>query len=62
MAGALEVLEPGVGYGLVAGLGAAFCVIMIMITVVQNRYGQYNTFKSTEEFNTASRSVKPGIP
>ncbi|KAH8881060.1 urea transporter, partial [Thozetella sp. PMI_491] len=59
--GTLQVLQPSVGYGLVAGLGAAFCIIMILITLVQNRYAQYNTFKSTEEFNAASRSVKPGM-
>ncbi|KAL1889023.1 urea permease [Sporothrix stenoceras] len=59
--GSLQVLEPGVGYGLVAGLGAGFCLLMILITLVQNRYGRYNSFQSSEEFNAASRSVKPGM-
>ncbi|KAF4637299.1 hypothetical protein G7Y89_g811 [Cudoniella acicularis] len=31
------------------------------LTLIQNRYGKHNTFKSTEEFNAASRSVKPGV-
>ncbi|CAK7204873.1 urea permease [Sporothrix eucalyptigena] len=61
MTSSLQVLEPGVGYGLVAGLGAGFCVLMILITLVQNRYGRYNSFQSSEEFNAASRSVKPGM-
>lgn len=56
------MLPAAAGYGYVAGLGAAFCVIMVLITLVQNRYSQHNTFQSTEEFNTASRSVKPGMP
>jgi Na+/proline symporter len=30
------------------------------ISWLQNRYTKYNTKKS-EEFNTASRSVKPGL-
>ncbi|KAK6064438.1 sodium symporter family protein [Seiridium cupressi] len=59
--GTLQVLSPGVGYGLVVGLGVAFTVVMVFLTLVQNRYGQHNTFKSTEEFNAASRSIKPGM-
>ena len=31
-----------------------------MANSVQNRYTQYST-KTSEEFNTASRSVKPGL-
>ncbi|KAH6673691.1 solute symporter family transporter [Halenospora varia] len=62
MAGAdLEVLSPREGYGIVIGLGIAFTLIMIVLTLIQNRYGEHNTFKSTEEFNAASRSVKPGM-
>ncbi|KAI0141289.1 urea active transporter 1 [Pestalotiopsis sp. NC0098] len=59
--GTLQVLTPGTGYGLVVGLGVAFTVIMILLTSIQNRYGEHNTFKSTEEFNAASRSIKPGM-
>ncbi|KAF3007163.1 urea active transporter [Neopestalotiopsis sp. 37M] len=57
----LQVLSPSTGYGLVVGLGVAFTVIMIFLTAIQNRYGKHNTFKSTEEFNAASRSIKPGM-
>jgi urea-proton symporter len=58
--GTLQVLSPSTGYGLVVGLGVAFTVMMIFLTAIQNRYGKHNTFKSTEEFNAASRSIKPG--
>ena len=33
---------------------------MLGITYLQNRYTTYSTAQS-EEFNTASRSVKPGL-
>lgn len=32
----------------------------LLITYLQNRYTSYST-KQSEEFNTASRSVKPGL-
>lgn len=57
----LQVLRPGDGYGIVIGLGVAFTLIMIVLSLIQNRYGAHNTFRSTEEFNAASRSVKPGM-
>jgi hypothetical protein len=44
----LQVLSPGDGYGIVIGLGIGFTFIMIGLTLVQNRYGSHNTFKSTE--------------
>lgn len=44
--GTLQVLSPGVGYGLVIGLRFAYTVVFL--TLIQNRYGQHNTFKSTE--------------
>ncbi|OAA65243.1 Sodium/solute symporter [Niveomyces insectorum RCEF 264] len=56
----LQVLSPGVGYGILAGIGAVFTVVMIATTQFQNRYSQYSS-KQSEEFNTASRSVKPGL-
>ncbi|KAF2644173.1 urea transporter [Massarina eburnea CBS 473.64] len=58
---AMEVLEPGAGYGITIGIGLAFAVVMVGFTMIQNRYGAHNTFKSTEEFNAASRSIKPGM-
>jgi Na+/proline symporter len=57
----LQVLSPGDGYGMVIGLRIGFTFIMIGLTLIQNRYGSRNTFKSTEEFNSASRSVRPGM-
>lgn len=56
----LRVLSPGVGYGIIAGIGAAFSLIMILTTKFQNRYFAFST-KQSEEFNTASRNVKPGL-
>ena len=56
----LQVLSPGVGYGIIAGIGAVFTLVMILTTQIQNSYSAYST-KQSEEFNTASRSVKPGL-
>ena len=56
----IQVLTPGVGYGIVVGIGAFFAILMIGITYLQNRYTSYST-KQAEEFSTASRSVKPGL-
>ncbi|TVY43789.1 Urea active transporter [Lachnellula subtilissima] len=54
------VLSNGVGYGIVVGIGAFFALLMLAITHLQNRYTSYSTHQA-EEFNTASRSVKPGL-
>ena len=56
----LQVLGPGVGYGIIAGIGAVFSIVMLLTTKLQNRYSLHST-KHSEEFNTASRSVKPGL-
>lgn len=56
----LQVLSPGVGYGILVGIGAVFTLVMIATTAFQNKYSQYSS-KQSEEFNTASRSVKPGL-
>ncbi|KAJ6115935.1 solute symporter family transporter [Penicillium sp. IBT 18751x] len=56
----LQVLSPGVGYGIVIGIGGIFALFMLGLTWLQNRYTQFSTHKA-EEFNTASRSVKPGL-
>ncbi|KAI8932522.1 hypothetical protein NX059_010701 [Plenodomus lindquistii] len=53
-------LPVGAGYGVVIGIGFFFAILMMGISYLQNRYTQYNTHQS-EEFNTASRSVKPGL-
>jgi urea-proton symporter len=60
--GTLQVLSPATGYGLIVGLGVAFSAIMVVLTLIQNRYTSHSTFKSSEEFNAASRSIKPGTP
>ena len=46
--------------GVVIGVGFFFAFLMIGISWIQNRYTSYST-KQSEEFNTASRSVKPGL-
>ena len=56
----IAVLPPGAGYGIVIGIGGVFALFMLGVTYVQNRYTTFST-KQSEEFNTASRSVKPGL-
>ncbi len=56
----IQVLPPGAGYGFVIGIGGLFAALMLGITYLQNRYTAYSTGQA-EEFNTASRSVKPGL-
>ncbi|KAL9112825.1 MAG: hypothetical protein Q9227_002902 [Pyrenula ochraceoflavens] len=56
----IQVLPPGFGYGIVIGIGGFFAALMLGITFLQNRYTMYSTGQS-EEFNTASRNVKPGL-
>ncbi|KAG2350176.1 Na+/solute symporter [Suillus weaverae] len=55
-----EVLTQGIGYGVVLGIGFVFAVIMMGLSTLQNRYTSYK-ISTSEEFNTASRSVKPGL-
>ncbi|KAI5362289.1 Putative sodium/solute symporter, sodium/glucose symporter superfamily [Septoria linicola] len=56
----IQVLPPSAGYGIVIGIGGVFALIMLGITWTQNRYTRFSTHQA-EEFNTASRSVKPGL-
>lgn len=73
----IQPLPVGVGYGVVVGIGFFFAAVMCGISYiqvcntsagatvtvtdqVQNRYTRFST-KTSEEFNTASRSVKPGL-
>ena len=60
MATHLNTVSIGEGYGIVVGLGVAFIIVMVGLTYVQNKFTTLSSFKS-EEFNTASRSVKPGL-
>ncbi|CAL1711071.1 unnamed protein product [Somion occarium] len=53
-----HVLPQGAGYGV--GIGLFFSAFMVVLTAVQARYTGFSP-KSSEEFNSASRSVKPGL-
>jgi hypothetical protein len=44
----------------IPGVGFFFTFMMMGLTWVQNRYSRFDT-NTSEEFNTASRSVKPGL-
>ncbi|KAF9043025.1 urea transporter [Panaeolus papilionaceus] len=54
------VLPQGAGYGVVVGIGLFFSVFMIGITAIQARYTAFSP-KNSEEFTSASRSIKPGL-
>jgi len=54
------VLPQGAGYGVVVGIGLFFSAFMICLTAIQARYTAYSP-KNSEEFSSASRSVKPGL-
>ncbi|KAF8184798.1 urea transporter [Pholiota molesta] len=54
------VLPQGAGYGVVVGIGLFFSAFMLVLTAVQARYTAFSP-KSSEEFTSASRSVKPGL-
>ncbi|QDS77830.1 hypothetical protein FKW77_006194 [Venturia effusa] len=60
MSSPAPVLPQGAGYGVVVGIGFFFAILMAGISMLQNKYTRYNT-KTSEEFNTASRSVKAGL-
>ncbi|KAF9813666.1 hypothetical protein IEO21_05437 [Rhodonia placenta] len=55
-----QILSQGIGYGVVLGIGFVFAVLMMVLSVLQNRYTSFRT-TTPEEFNTASRAVKPGL-
>lgn len=52
-------LSQGYGYGIVVGLGLAFSGLMIFLTWALKRYQK--EVVTSEEFNTAGRSVKKGL-
>jgi SSS family transporter len=54
------VLPQGAGYGVVVGIGLFFSAFMILLTTIQARYTAFSP-KNSEEFSSASRSVKPGL-
>lgn len=53
-------LPQGAGYGVVVGIGLFFSAFMLGLTAIQTRYTGFSP-KSADEFNSASRSVKPGL-
>ncbi|KAJ3000704.1 hypothetical protein NUW54_g6748 [Trametes sanguinea] len=60
MSGNEPVLPQGAGYGVVVGIGLFFSAFMLSLTAIQARYTGFSP-KNSEEFNSASRSVKPGL-
>ncbi|KAK7691452.1 hypothetical protein QCA50_004851 [Cerrena zonata] len=52
------VLPQGAGYGV--GIGLFFSAFMVILTAIQARYTGFSP-KNSEEFNSASRSIKPGL-
>ncbi|KAI6129366.1 urea transporter [Pisolithus croceorrhizus] len=55
-----QVLPQSAGYGVVVGIGLFFSAFMLGLTAMQARYTGVSP-KDSEEFTSASRSVKPGL-
>ncbi|KAK7457086.1 hypothetical protein VKT23_010387 [Stygiomarasmius scandens] len=55
-----DILPQGAGYGVVVGIGLFFSAFMLGLTAIQARYTAFSP-KNSEEFSSASRSVKPGL-
>ncbi|KAF5311547.1 hypothetical protein D9758_017936 [Tetrapyrgos nigripes] len=53
-------LSQGVGYGVVVGVGFFFAGVMLALTYLQSKFTDMSP-RSSEEFTSASRSVKPGL-
>ncbi|KAF9237446.1 urea transporter [Melanogaster broomeanus] len=53
-----DALPQGAGYGV--GIGLFFSAFMVCLTAIQARYTGVSP-KSSEEFSSASRSIKPGL-
>jgi len=60
MTGTVTILPQGAGYGVVIGIGLFFSAFMIGLTWLQSRYTEFSP-NNSEEFSSASRSVKPGL-
>ncbi|KAF8918307.1 solute symporter family transporter [Mucidula mucida] len=54
------LLDQSVGYGVVVGVGFFFAGIMLVLTYLQSKFTNMSP-SSSEEFTSASRSVKPGL-
>ncbi|KAJ7039002.1 solute symporter family transporter [Mycena alexandri] len=56
------VLSPAVGYGVVLGLGLGFAVVVLAVMKITARhYPEHSATNSSEEYTSASRSLKPGL-
>ena len=53
------VLPQGAGYGIVLGFGVFFSVFTSLLVYLDTKYG--GTKMTSEQFNTAGRSVKTGL-
>ncbi|KAJ3559679.1 hypothetical protein NM688_g203 [Phlebia brevispora] len=51
------LLNQGVGYGVVVGVGFFFAALMLVLTFLQSKFSRFSP-SSSEEFTSASRSVK----
>lgn len=60
MTASITVLPQGAGWAVVCGLGFFFAGFMIVLSFIQQRYTN-RSIKDTDEFASASRSVKPGL-
>lgn len=54
------LLDQSVGYGVVVGVGFFFAALMLLLTTLQSKFSKFSP-SSSEEFSSASRSVKPGL-
>lgn len=54
------LLNQSVGYGVVVGVGFFFAAVMLLLTYLQAKFTDISP-SSSEEFTSASRSVKPGL-
>ncbi|PCH42865.1 Na+/solute symporter [Wolfiporia cocos MD-104 SS10] len=54
------LLNQSVGYGVVVGVGFFFAALMLLLTTLQRNFSRFSP-SSSEEFSSASRSVKPGL-
>ncbi|EPS92763.1 hypothetical protein FOMPIDRAFT_1137344 [Fomitopsis schrenkii] len=53
-------IDQSVGYGVVVGVGFFFAALMLLLMVLQAKFSKFSP-SSSEEFSSASRSVKPGL-
>lgn len=60
MVATTKVLPEGAGWAVVCGLGFFFAGFMILLSYIQQRYTS-RSIKDTDEFASASRSIKPGL-